>query len=78
MTLADIFGWLGYGLILYALPKLASMDKRRATIGWTAELLSCFLCITMGIMTGLTSVIFFNIIFAWICFKTIREVRNRP
>ncbi len=77
MTVADVIGWLGYGLIMYALPKLSSQDDAVALRGWWAELLATFLCLTMGIMTGLTSVIFFNCIFAWMCWRNIVQIRRR-
>ncbi len=75
--LADIMGWAGYALIMYALPKLSSQNKSRALRGWWAELLATALCLTMGILTGLTSVIVFNIIFAWMCWNNIKEINSR-
>ena len=76
-TIADLMGWAGYLLIMYALPKLASQDKKVALRGWWAELLATFLCLTMGLLSGLTSVIIFNLIFAAMCWRSIQDIRNR-
>ena len=75
--LADILGWVGYGLITYALPKLAHENPRIALRGWYAEVVGNVLAIFMGILTGLTSVILFNTLFAVMCGQTIARLRQR-